>query len=112
MGRGERPRQGRDTHTMNSDRLHHFQTSTVRIMSAKAFPHRGSFSSMRVSLQPPTRGQPPREGTAWSFHCWGHGLQHDPGALLLTLPAPQPSPSPETGYKKGPTWVSPRQDLP
>lgn len=59
--------QSPSTHTMNSDRLHHFQTSTLCILSAKAFPQRGSFSSMRVSLQPPTRGHPPGEGTAMAM---------------------------------------------
>lgn len=48
---------------MNSDRLHHFQTSTLPIMSAKAFPHRGSLSNRPVSLQPPALGHPPGEGT-------------------------------------------------
>lgn len=49
------------THTTNSDRLHHFQTSTFCIMSAKALPQRGSLSSIPVSLQPHTWAHSPRE---------------------------------------------------
>lgn len=63
-GQGGGGEQGWGTHTMNSDRLQRFHASSVRIMSAKAFPQSGSFSSMRVSLQPPAGGHPPGEGTA------------------------------------------------
>lgn len=52
---------GRDTHTMNSERLHHFQTSTFIIFSAKVLPQRGSMANIRFSLQPPTGGDSPRE---------------------------------------------------
>lgn len=64
------------THTTNSDRLHHFQASTSCILSAKAFPHRGSISSMSVSLQPTTGVHPPGERTAMSTPLLGgFGLQ-------------------------------------
>ena len=51
---------------MNSDKLHHFQTSTFFILSAKVLPQCGSMASMRFSLQPPTGGHSPREETAVS----------------------------------------------
>ena len=52
---------GRDTHTMNSERLHHFQISTFFIFSAKVLLQWGSMANIRFSLQPPTGGDSPRE---------------------------------------------------
>ena len=73
---------GRDTHTMNSERLHHFQTSTFFIFSAKVLPQRGSMANIRFSLQPPTGGDSPREERVVSItrkasYC------HDPGRFVL-----------------------------
>lgn len=70
---------------MNSDKLHHFQTSTFFILSAKVWPQWGSMASMRFSLQPPTGGHSPREETAMSTAgTAGMSLE---GLLLMTLKA-------------------------
>lgn len=73
---GSRDQQG--THTMNSDRLHHFQTATFCIISAKSFPQRGSLSSIPVSLQPHTWAHSPRWDNSEKGGCPGNSEAHSP----------------------------------
>ena len=108
--RGQAQRLSRGTHTMNSDRLHHFQTSTFFIISAKVLPQRGSMASMRFSLQPLTGGHSPRGQTAVSTARKARGPRKGscgrrpprPPGLSLPLASMQPG-KVEAMQKEGPT---------